>query len=153
MFLHDTGHEALQGQADPRQKRLAATPLLLTRNAVVVSVHLRARAGFQEERGFCARGHLRTMNTAVALELTSGHIPALGRWSRDEARRVRNLRLAARLIVLVALPGEQGHDDERNEVPHVRAKGGLTFDMSGDRRQAKPAGGRPLDGGVRHHVA
>jgi hypothetical protein len=25
----------------------------------------------------------------------------------------------------------------------------LTFDMSGDRRQAKLAGGRPLDGGVR----
>lgn len=29
---------------------------------------------------------------------------------------------------------------------------GLTFDMSGDRRQAKPAGGRPLDGGVRRHL-
>src|SRR6185312_6065798 len=28
---------------------------------------------------------------------------------------------------------------------------GLTFDMSGDRRQAQPAGGRPLDGGVRRH--
>src|SRR5664279_2133686 len=29
---------------------------------------------------------------------------------------------------------------------------GLTFDMSGSRRQAKPAGGCPLDGGVRSHV-
>jgi hypothetical protein len=28
-------------------------------------------------------------------------------------------------------------------------RGGLTFDMSGDRKQAKLAGGRPLDGGVR----
>ena len=28
---------------------------------------------------------------------------------------------------------------------------GLTFDMSGGRRQARPAGGRPLDGGVRPH--
>jgi hypothetical protein len=27
---------------------------------------------------------------------------------------------------------------------------GLTFDMSGGRKQAQPAGGRPLDGGVRH---
>ena len=29
----------------------------------------------------------------------------------------------------------------------------LTFDMSGDRKPAQPAGGRPLDGGVRRHVA
>ena len=29
----------------------------------------------------------------------------------------------------------------------------LTFDMSGDRKPAQPAGGRPLDGGVRCHVA
>ena len=28
---------------------------------------------------------------------------------------------------------------------------GLTFDMSGSRRQAQPAGGCPLDGGVRRH--
>ena len=28
---------------------------------------------------------------------------------------------------------------------------GLTFDISGSRRQAKPAGGRPLDGEVRRH--
>ena len=27
----------------------------------------------------------------------------------------------------------------------------LTFDMSGDRKPAQPAGGRPLDGGVRFH--
>ena len=27
----------------------------------------------------------------------------------------------------------------------------LTFDMSGDRKPAQPAGGRPLDGGVRCH--
>src|SRR5664279_923338 len=31
----------------------------------------------------------------------------------------------------------------------VRPAWGLTFDMSGDRRQAKLAVGRPLDGGVR----
>ena len=29
----------------------------------------------------------------------------------------------------------------------------LTFDMSGSRRQAQPAGGCPLDGGARPHVA
>jgi len=29
----------------------------------------------------------------------------------------------------------------------------LTFDMSGVTRQAKPAVARPLDGGVRRHVA
>ena len=29
----------------------------------------------------------------------------------------------------------------------------LTFDMSGDRKPAQPAGGRPLDGGVRCHAA
>jgi hypothetical protein len=29
----------------------------------------------------------------------------------------------------------------------------LTFDMSGVRKQAKPAGARPLDGRVRRHVA
>ena len=29
-----------------------------------------------------------------------------------------------------------------------RIGGHLTFDMSGGRRQAKPAGGRPLDGGL-----
>src|SRR5450631_3569418 len=28
----------------------------------------------------------------------------------------------------------------------------LTFDMSGGRKQAQPAGGRPLDGGVRRRI-
>jgi len=34
-----------------------------------------------------------------------------------------------------------------------KADARLTFDMSVDRRQAQPAGGRPLDGGVRPHAA
>src|SRR5205085_7661638 len=35
-------------------------------------------------------------------------------------------------------------------VPKADAR--LTFDMSGGRKQAQPAGGRPLDGRVRRHV-
>jgi plasmid maintenance system killer protein len=35
---------------------------------------------------------------------------------------------------------------------HVRRHWRLTFDMRGGRKQAKPAGGRPLDGRVRRHV-
>jgi hypothetical protein len=34
----------------------------------------------------------------------------------------------------------------------LRAFGGLTFDMRGGRRQAKPDVGRPLDGRVRLHL-
>ena len=32
---------------------------------------------------------------------------------------------------------------------HDKNSRDLTFDMSGDRKPAQPAGGRPLDGGVR----
>ena len=47
--------------------------------------------------------------------------------------------------------------NDRSRVAHhelaMQQSWGLTFDMSGDRRQAQPAGGRPLDGGVRRHFS
>jgi len=60
------------------------------------------------------------------------------------------------------LAGARPDEKERRNVGecdladvHVRevVLRGLTFDMSGGRRQAKLAGGRPLDGRVRPHRA
>jgi len=42
------------------------TPLLFTGNAVVVTIHLHARAVLKKKRGLSTRCHLGTINSAVA---------------------------------------------------------------------------------------
>jgi hypothetical protein len=55
-------------------------------------------------------------------------------------------------------PREAGWRAAQAEEATIRASSighcqwALTFDMSGGRKQAKLAGGRPLDGGVRRHA-
>jgi len=53
---------------------------------------------------------------------------------------------------MTAKPGPWDMDEPVFELGELLYAGywGLTFDMSGGRKQAKLAGGRPLDGGVRH---
>jgi hypothetical protein len=48
--------------------RRSLAPLSFARDAIVVSVHLRARTVLQEVCSFSAGGHLRTVRTAVTLE-------------------------------------------------------------------------------------
>ena len=43
-------------------------PLLLTRNAVIVAIHLSVGAVFDEELGLVTRSHLSTVSAAIALE-------------------------------------------------------------------------------------
>ena len=44
---------------------------------------------------------------------------------------------------------DRNETEERNRQEQKVHSWGLTFDMSGGRKQAQPAGERPLDGGVR----
>ena len=46
-----------------------------------------------------------------------------------------------------------GGDEQGGEAWHAWLSWGLTFDMSGGAKGAKRPLGRPLDGGVRRHVA
>ena len=47
----------------------------------------------------------------------------------------------------------QCDEPEQQRSANIHREWDLTFDMSGDRKPAQPAGGRPLDGGVRCHAA
>ena len=107
-------------------------PLHLARNPVVVPVHFRARAALQKERGFCARGHLRTVRSTITFE--RGNTRILRPWEACCWRLLsldlvsnKSLRLEAVLILGIAVPTKRGNDEQDDKAVHVSVDSRLEY--------------------------
>jgi hypothetical protein len=101
--------------------------LFFARYAVVVAVHLRAGTVAEKVSRFFARGHLRTMSSPVALELSGGRRRCRGRNhnSRRGARRRRGRgnrhgrRAVGTFVILqVRVPAQRGEYQQHGDVFH-----------------------------------
>ena len=99
-------------------RMLPTTPLLFTRNTVVISVHLHPWAVLEKKRRLGTRCHLRTVSATVALPRTARHIGSC-QWlrcansssprRRGVGRNARCVPISGLLDAPVALPRD--HND------------------------------------------
>lgn len=94
-------------------------PLLLTRLAIIVSVHLCVRTMLQEIGGFCARCHLRAVGPPIACELLAGGFRVLSRFSSN--RHPRLIAVKPGRVHLVPDNSQHACDDDCENTPNRSA--------------------------------